>query len=318
MADMATSSHREPLAEVQPWDTHDSLLRRVVAKGARLLRGAQPVPAAPLGSTGPPSAPPAASGAPTGAPAATFSRSIWMDRLWGDGMAIPGGAEEVLRLAALLPLAPAHTLLVAGLGAQMAGTVVSGARGCFVAAHELALPGQEPPKRRKPPKRVTAAGFAPGAPSFRPAYHQHALLLEPFRHGGAPARLLRATASALRDGGEVVLLDLVAPEPVTEARWLTLEDRVSPPGESIMTRAFEKAGFRVHVVEDAGARHQRAALLGWSALLEALRHEPERPSRAAAIALVAEAESWLLRLRLMRQDRLRLLRWHATMVRRPG
>lgn len=317
---MATPSRREPLAEVQPWDAQDSLLRRVVASGQRLLRGFQAPalsPAVPSTTVPTTAATPAAEASPH-RPAAPFSRTIWTDRLWGEGMAIPGGAEEVLRLAALLPLAPAHTVLLAGLGAQSAGTVISGARGCFVAAHDLIVPGEAAPRRRKPPKRVTAADFSPDAPEFRPAYHQHALLLEPFRHGGAPERLLRATASALRDSGEVVLLDLVAREPITEARWLKLEDRLSPPGETVMTRALEKSGFRVHVVEDAGARHQRSALLGWAALLEALRHESERPTPQAAIALVTEAEAWLLRLRLMQQGRLRLLRWHATMMRRPS
>lgn len=315
---MATPSRREPLAEVQPWDAHDSLMRRVVASGAKLLRGIQLPPAAPGGATTPAPTEASAAVVPAGRPATPVSRAIWTDRLWGEGMAIPGGAEEVLRLAALLPLAPAHTLLLAGLGAQAAGTAISGARGCFVASHELLGPGTAPPSRRKPPKRVTTANLSPDAPEFRPAYHQHALLLEPFRQGGAPERLLRATALALRDGGDLVLLELVARDPIEEARWLKLEDRLSPPGETVMTRALEKSGFRVHVVEDAGARHQRAALLGWATVLEALRHEPVRPTPAAAIALVTEAEAWLLRLRLMHQGRLRLLRWHATMVRRPG
>lgn len=318
MAAMATPSRREPLAEVQPWDAHDSLLRRVVASGAKLLRGIQAAPPAPTLAAAAAGVVAPGAEAPAHRPAAPVSRAVWTDRLWGEGMGIPGGADEVLRLASLLPLAPAHTVLMAGLGAQAAGTVVSGARGCFVAAHDLAIAGSPPGPRRKPPKRVTAAALSTDAPAFRPAYHQHAMLLEPFRQGGAPERLLRASATALRDGGEIVLLDLVAREPIEEARWLKLEGRVSPPAETVMSRALENSGFRVHVVEDAGARHQRAVLLGWAALLEALRHGAVRPSPQAAVALVTEAEAWLLRLRLMHQGRLRLLRWHATMVRRPG
>ncbi len=313
---MATSSRRGPHAEVKPWGTQDSLLRRVFAQGERLLRGIQAPPPPPQGPAMAPlaAAPPGPVPVVPSAPA--FSRGTWSDRLWGEGMTIPGGAEEVLRLAALLPLAPADTLLMAGLGARSAGSVVAGARGCFVAAHDLATPS--PPGHRPLPRRVTAATLSPEAPAFRPAFHQHALLLEPLRHGGSPGRLLHATAAALRDKGEVVLLELVAREPVTDARWLALEARRPPPAEAIMAKAFDDAGFRVHVVEDAGARHQRAVLLAWAALLEAMRLQAVRPAPRAATALVTEAEAWLLRLRLLRGGRLRLLRWHATMARRPA
>jgi hypothetical protein len=46
-----------------------------------------------------------------------------------------------------------------------------------------------------------------------------------------------------------------------------------------------------------------------------MRGAPDRPSPAAAADLVAEAEAWLLRLRLLRDGRLRLLRWHASLAR---
>jgi hypothetical protein len=300
--------------ESRPWGPHDGLLRRVVASGARLLRvgDGQPRDAA---AQPPPMAAPADGSAPA-PPDPAIARVAWADRLWGDGLALPGGAEEVLRLASLLPLTPAHTLLLAGLGAQAAGSVVAGARGCFVAAHELPRGAGLP--RRALAKRVTGATLFPGAPDFRRGYHHHAILLEPLRQGGTPDAMLRATATALRDGGEIVLLDLVATGAEPEPRWLAAEARQRPPAEAAMAAGLEHAGFRIHVVEDAGARHQRAVLLGWVTVLEALRTAGTRPSARAAAALVAEAEAWMLRLRLLRDGRLRLLRWHATMVRRPG
>ena len=311
---MPSPSRREHQAEARPWNAQDSLLRRVVATGARLLGAADRAPIEPRGAGLPPAAAAPMAGAPVN-PA--IARAAWADRHWGEGMAIPGGAEEVLRLAALLPLTPAHTLLIAGVGAGATGAVVTGARGCFISAHDLDL-APSPPGRRPPPKRVTVASLSPAAPAFRVAYHQYALLLEPFRGGGAPEALLRATAAALRDGGEVVMLDLVASGRDADARWLAAEGRPPPPSEAAMPEALERAGFRVHVVEDAGARHHRAVLMGWIALLEALRTDAVRPTPQAAAALVAEAEAWLLRLRMLRDGRLRLLRWHATMVRRPG
>jgi len=229
-------------------------------------------------------------------------------------MALPGGAAEVLRLSALLPLAPEATLLLAGGSAQASGAIVNVARGCFVAAFDPEAPaaGAAAPRRSK----VKAAPFDAAAPGFRPRYHHHALLLEPFRAGGTPGALLEATAAALRPGGQVVLLDLVARGAAAgawEDRWLAAEGRSAPPPpEAEMPEALRRAGLEVHVVEDAGLRHRKAVLEGWKALLGSLAADAARPSAAAAAALVAEAEAWLLRLRLMQDGRLRLLRWHAS------
>lgn len=259
--------------------------------------------------------------APAAAPAVT--RQDWSNRLWGDGMAIPGGAGEVLRLAAFLPLVPETTLLLAGGGARAAGGVVSGARGCFVAAFEPGLP--EPPPRspsRPPGRKVEAERFDAAAPAFRRGYHHHALLLEPFRTGGTPDGLLRAAAQALRQGGQVVLLDVAACDAAPggpDARWITAEGRgVAPPTESAVAAALEGAGFAINVVEDAAPRQRRAVVESWQALVLALHEQKERLSPQAAGTLVAEAEAWLLRLRLLEQGRLRLLRWHASMARRLG
>lgn len=251
------------------------------------------------------------------------TRQDWSNRLWGDGMVIPGGAAEVLRLAAFLPLVPETTLLLAGGGARAAGGVVSGARGCFVAAFEAGLP--EPPPgapARSPGRKVEAERFDAAAPVFRRNYHHHALLLEPFRTGGTPDVLLRAAAQALRQGGQVVLLDVAACDAAPggpDARWITAEGRpVPPPAEAAISGALEAAGFVINVVEDAAPRHRRAVIESWQALILALQGQAERPSPQAAATLVAEAEAWLLRLRLLAEGRLRLLRWHASMVRRLG
>ncbi|WP_198378380.1 hypothetical protein, partial [Neoroseomonas rubea] len=261
-----------------------------------------------------PEAPPVLIVAPAGPDPA--ERRAWADRLWGEGLCLPGGAAELLRLSALLPLTPDATLLLAGGGARAAGGIVSGARGCFVSAHDpLADPPAGPPK---PGRKVTGAPFDPAAPTFRARYHNHAMLLEPFRGGGSPAALLAATAAALRSGGQLVLLDLVARDAPAGGRWLEAEARRAPPPEPEIPRALAAAGFQVNVVEDAGPRHRRAVMEAWAALTDALRAEATRPTPAAARAMVAEAEAWLLRLRLLEQGRLRLLRWHATMARAPS
>lgn len=301
---------------MRPWGaTSEGLLRRTLAGGARWFgvgRAAEPAPAVPRAMADAVAPEPAAA-APPGPPP---NRSLWADRLWGEGLALPGGATEVLRLASLLPLRPEMTLLLAGGGARAAGSIVSGARGCFVAACE---PGA-PPAERRGRSKVTAAPFDPAEPAFRRGYHHHALLLEPFRAGGGPDSLLTAAALGLRPGAQLVLLDLVARGGAAgpwETRWLAAEGRAPPPPEAAVPAALQRAGFEIHVVEDAGTRHRAAVLEAWRSLMAALRAEMARPPAGHAGTLVAEAEAWLLRLRLMQEGRLSLLRWHASVARPP-
>lgn len=311
------------MAEARPWgaaDPQHGLIRRAIASGARLLRAAAaPTRPSQDATLPPPAAAEPASPAPP-RPGTAELRRAWTDRLWGEGLPLPGGAAEVVRLATLLPLGPSHTLLLAGLGARMAGEAVAAARGCFVAAHDL-LPGPDAPARGGARRRVTSAAFAAAAPGFRSGYHHHAMLLEPFREGGCPAALLGATAAAMRQGGELVLLDLVSRDGAAAGparRWLAAEGRPGPPAETAVPDALAAAGFVVNVVEDAAPRHRRAVMEGWAAVLDVLRAEATRPAPAEAAALVAEAEAWLLRLHLLNEGRLRLLRWHATLARRAG
>lgn len=226
----------------------------------------------------------------------------------------------MLRLASLLPLAPEVTLLMAGGGARAAAGVVSGARNCFVVAFEPEVSSPAPP--RPPGRKVTVEPFDATAPHFRRGYHHHALLLEPFRAGGTPEGLLNAVALALRPGGQVVLVDLVARDAAgggMDIRWLAAEGRAAiPPAEDAVLAAMERAGFAIHVVEDAGPRHRQAVIGAWRALLQALHDHGDRPAPQAAGTLVAEAEAWLLRLKLLQEGRLRLLRWHASLALPPG
>ncbi len=261
--------------------------------------------------------------APEPAPAAPIEEPVpWGDRLWGAGLATPGGAEAIMRLAALLPLSPETTLLLVGRGAAAAGNIVADARGSWVSAHDTDPPPPPPPPAvhvgpRPPPQRVEAAEWTPNAPIFRQGRQNHALLLEPFRDGAAPPRLLPAVAAALRPGAQIVLFDLVTRDGATtdpgHARWLRMERRGSPPSERAAVAAFTAAGFQTHVVQDEGASHAAAALQGWARLLRTLSESPTRPTRLQAAALVAEAEGWLLRLRLLESGVLRLLRWHGSL-----
>jgi hypothetical protein len=66
------------------------------------------------------------------------------------------------------------------------------------------------------------------------------------------------------------------------------------------------------VIEDESPRHAKLVLEAWRILVRDLRDAP--PARAEAAALVEEAAVWLLRLRRIREGRLRVMRWHAILL----
>lgn len=242
------------------------------------------------------------------------------DQLWGDGFLLPGGAAEANRLANLLPLSPATTLLLIGADAGGAANAIATTRGAWVAAQQdnLLLAERMALKLRPLGKRATVATWDAGEPFFRHRYHHHALALEALRRCPA-GRLLPALAAALKPGGQLVLLELVAAEAAGRhaallARWTELEGRPAPPEPAAtLEAALVAAGFTLNVREDVGARHCAAVMAGWMRRVETLRQGGGGlPRGARALALVTEAERWLLRQRLMQAGSLQLIRWHCT------
>lgn len=241
------------------------------------------------------------------------------DRLWGRGFVLPGGEAEVLRLAGLLPLSPANTLLLLDAGPGGAAAAIAAARGCFIAAFETepSFPGRAAPLLRAHGRRVTLTLRESATPAFRARGHELAMALEPLRHGGDPASLLEAIAAGLKTGGQMVMTEIVLGTAGEGAellpRWLRVEGRMAPPpSESTMRSAFRQAALHVHVTEELGPRQHGQVLLGWANLCQSLAEGAERPQRSQAAAMVLAAEAWLLRLRLLELGRLRLLRWHAS------
>ena len=145
--------------------------------------------------------------------------------------------------------------------------------------------------------------------------HHHCLALEPF-HGGQPEPIVDALARALRPGGQMVITELAAVAPLNQAdpivrRWAELEHRdpLDLLAPVAVTRMLGRIGLDVRVAEDISDRHMEQALAGWRARLRVLREAKQPPQQA--VHLVREAELWLLRRRLIRDGRLRMMRWHA-------
>jgi hypothetical protein len=255
----------------------------------------------------------------------TPARIAVADELWGDGFVFPGGEEEVLRLTVPLGLSAAASVLLLGAAAGGAARAVVTGLGAWISGHEadpalVAVAAWRLPRGGKVvAKRASVVHWDPRAPVFRRHGFNHALALEALR--GAPGRpvqaaeLLLALAGALRPGGHLVMVDVVAtahldPDNPMLRSWAEVEGRTpNLLTEAALTAALVELGFDVRVTEDISERHMRLAAQGWKRLVRDLAAIRPDPLRAAAV--VAEAEVWMRRLKLMHSGQVRLVRWDA-------
>ncbi|MBN9509204.1 MAG: hypothetical protein J0I21_08835 [Alphaproteobacteria bacterium] len=261
------------------------------------------------------------------APAWTQIRLNLVETLWGEGFLTPGGGQEILRLALPLGLSAASSLLLLGGASGGPALRLAGDLGAWVCACEA-----DPWLLRVATRRVQRAGavlakrasmqpWDPAAPTFRRHAFHHALAIDAL--GVArPEDTIAAMTLALRPGGQIALLQTVAPAPLDPAEaavaaWRRLDPAAAlPPSPALIGRALARLGFEVRVAEDLTTHHMHLALAGWRLALH--QFDRDRPDPPHAAALVAEAERWLRRIHLLREGRLRLMRWFAIDRRDPA
>lgn len=298
------------LGIIRNWQTSGA--RRAPADRAAVLAGVAPKP-----STDPPTHPDMAPAPDVAWPAARIAAA---EAVWGEGFLAPGGHEEMLRLARPMGLSDAASLLLVGAGTGGAVRSLAGELGVWVtgfeADHDLAAVATRRSLKSGLGRRADIETWDPLAPRFGPNSFHHGLALEPLRGlGRAAAPVLAAIAAGIKRNGQLTVVEVIAeqmldPDDPTVAAWARLEQRsASLPTRAMITRIMGRLGFDVRVVEDISDRHMAQTLERWNAALEIMRHQ--LPSPVEVHGMVAEAELWLLRQRLMRTGQLRLLRWHG-------
>jgi SAM-dependent methyltransferase len=239
--------------------------------------------------------------------------------LWGEGFQFPGGEAETLRLVKPLGLSAATSMLVVGAGSGGPPCCIASELGVWVTGYEadpeLLNAATERSLRAGLSRRARTASWDPEAPNFERGYFHHALALEPLRDALVEPTLA-ALAQALKPGGQLVMLETVAdnpldPEDPLVAAWQRLDGRRLDrlPAEVTITRALGRLGFDVRIVEDVSQRHMHQSVTGWREAVRGMEHT--KPNHREAAQLIREAELWMLRIRLFRTRALRLVRWHA-------
>ncbi|HEY2132906.1 MAG TPA: hypothetical protein VGH36_08025 [Acetobacteraceae bacterium] len=236
----------------------------------------------------------------------------------GEGFLAPGGATEVLRLAAPLGASAASTLLLLGIGAGAPGRALATDLGVWVSGFDTdpALVDLAARRIRRAgaaiAKRASVELWTPDAQTARRHSCHHGLAIEALRDARS-LDILPGVVLAIRPGGQLVLQELVVTAPGMTAQltsWCAMEHR-SPdlPVEHDITASLAELGLDVRVVEDQTDRHISLVLRGWKHMLGRL--SGNKPTLRQAATMVAEAELWMRRLRPLREGHLRLVRWNA-------
>jgi SAM-dependent methyltransferase len=247
------------------------------------------------------------------------ARLALADQLWGSGFVFPGGEIETLRLARPLGASAATSLLIVGVGSGGPASSVARNMGTWVTGMEsdpsLRAAACKLFTKTSLGKKVSIKAWDPANPDFVARSHHHCLALEALA-GAQPEPILDGLARVLKPGGQLVLTELTAAAPLdqldpTVIRWSALEKRdpADVPVGIAVTRMLGRVGLDVRISEDISTRHMEQAMLGWRVMLRELRDR--KPTRQEAIQMVSEAELWLLRRRLIRNGKLRMMRWHA-------
>lgn len=256
-------------------------------------------------------------------PALADQRALWpparielAGQLWGSGYVLPGGETELLRVATPLGLSDATSLLLLGCGPGGAARSIVNHLGAWVTGFEadpdLAAAANLLHLQSGLGRRAEIELWDPAAPRFQHRSFHNALALDPIR-GELAEPVLGALALALRFGGQIVLVQIVAgtqfdpADPAIRA-WSRLERRTPAlPSEHMITQILGGLGYEVCITEDISRRHIRLAVRGWGDALRSMRDKRSSPSAV----LTREAELWLHRVNLLRSGALRLIRWHA-------
>jgi len=262
----------------------------------------------------------AGSDTPTEAPIAHWSdwRIDLMERLWGTGFLLPGGADFVSELTRPLNLGSKTSVLVLGAGMGGPSNSIAKEFGAFIDGiepdPELAVAGTKRATIVKGMSRVTIKNLSIDDDSAFARKYDAIFGQEILLQRANVSQLLDRCANALKENGKLVITDFTSADETAGSSieaWLKREKAAGPTREEGELRAlFTEAGFRMRTVEDLTDRYIGLVHNGWVALERSLR--ANAANRDILLGMIEEAERWTQRVMLLKSDQIGYTRLFAT------
>jgi len=276
--------------------------------------------------TAPAGVPHGAAAAPAAAPPPplpggwTAERAAVVQRLFGEGQALPGGAAALHELLVPLGLKDRHSVVELGSRFGFAARKVVQDTGAYVDAFEA-----EPALAEVQERLNRASGLGrklvllpepPRAETLKPDSRDAVLGFEALaREGTDDMALLTLVRQALRPGGQLLLVELLyretpaAPEPALAALNRLEPQPLCPAVLPDLRARLEMLGFDVRIAEDITAPYCKAAKEALLRLDEGLRQHP--PAAEQGRWLLREVECWARRVALLKAGRIGAFRLYA-------
>lgn len=247
------------------------------------------------------------------------ARVLLLQRLWGEGFALPGGPQHAAELVKPLALNPAMTVvdLSAGLGGGVRAMAES--YGIWVDGLEqdraLAEAGTQLSIMAGLGKKAPVNVFDPDKYEFRPGSCDCVLARELLYRVADKKRLLLQMATALKHGGQLLLTDFVLREPgaagspAVEA-WRKADPmRPSPWAVQDYTLGLAACKLETRISEDTTTAYRAMAMAGWAAFTKAAKGH--RVDAEMAKCLASEVELFTRRMAALDSGDLMVYRIHA-------
>ncbi len=243
--------------------------------------------------------------------------------IWGDGYCGPGGREHIESMCKLLTMNSEMSAIVIGAGLGGPSRVLAEEFGVWITgvelSRELATQGMQ---------MSTDAGLAskaiiqhldpeqdaPFDRRFERAFSKEALYCFPDK-----VKILKDTYDTLKDDAlflitDYTLTDISVLENPDVQKWLKQEaTRPYPVTTANMQSAIEEAGFSLRVNEDISKEYIKLIESSWSKAATIAGQLADKGAEGvkAVESLMAEAEFWALRAKLLKEGHIHVWRFLA-------
>lgn len=246
-------------------------------------------------------------------------RTDVLQRIWGEGCHIPGGADFTLSLAQACQLEPDMKVLDLNAGMGAAARDIASKLGVTVAGKELdselAKVGMALSEQADLAEAATIEPYDPEELKLPRGAYDCILAREVLFLINDKLDFLRMLRDALKVRGQLTFTDYVVTDDANSGRelaqWREAEPRkVQPWTTDRYLMVMGELSLEVQTFEDITPQFIRLALSAWDSFKQELGKAGV--NRAFANAMLVEAELWQRRIQLMKSGDLRVLQVHAS------